>query len=166
MFKSKDFYLKNIYDNKGKNLGLIDDIYIDFYNSKMVGFKSSKSGFFSKKDYIDIKDVIDIGEDIIVYEMKKGSGLRFREIKNMKVFDMKGEFKGVVEDMVIEPYTYAIKGIVVSSGLIDRLTKGKEILLLDKCILGDKDILYTGTSSILFKTMPHKLEDKYENEKN
>lgn len=162
MLKSKDFYLKNIYSNEGRKIGVVEDIYIDFYNGKIVGFKSSETGIFSRSNYIDINAVIDIGEDVIVYESKRGSGLGVKSLKNMKIIDSNGSIKGVLEDIIIEEYSYAIKGIVISSGLIDRLVKGKEILLIDECILGDEYILYTGKNNILFKTMPHNMEKKNE----
>ena len=162
MLKSKDFYLKNIYSNEGRKIGVVEDIYMDFYHGKIVGFKSSATGIFSRSNYIDINDVIDIGEDVIVYEGKKGSGLGLKAIKNMKIIDSNGSIKGVLEDIIIEDYSYTIKGIVISSGLIDRLVKGKEVLLIDECILGDQYILYTGKNNVLFKTMPHNMEEKNE----
>ncbi|WP_294156477.1 PRC-barrel domain-containing protein [uncultured Clostridium sp.] len=165
MLKSKDFYLKNIYDRNGKRFGVIEDIYIDFYSGKITGFKCSVSGLFSKRNYIDLNDVMEIGEDIIVSEAKSGKGLGFKTLKNMEVIDVNGIIKGVLEDIIIDDYNYCIKGIVISSGLIDRLIKGKEILLLEQCILGDKYILYTGGNNVMFKTMPHNMENKNESAK-
>lgn len=162
MLKSRDFYFKNIYDNEGRKLGLIEDIYIDFYKGKITGFKCSVSGFFSKKNYIDIEDVINLGEDIIVREKKQGHGLGLKSLKNIEVLDICGVVKGVLEDIIIDEYSYEIKGIVISSGLIDRLVKGKEILLLEQCILGDEYILYSGRNNIMFKSIPHNLESKNE----
>ena len=162
MLRSKDFYLKDIYDTKGKKIGVIEDIYMDFYNGIIKGFKSSGSSLFSKKNYIDIEDVIEIGEDVIVYEEKKGDGLSFKSIKNMDVIDVNGAPIGVLEDILVDDYNYCIKGIVISSGLIDRLIKGKEILLLDQCILGDEYILFTGKSNVVFKSIPSNMENEYE----
>ena len=162
MLKSKDFYLKNIYSSEGKRLGVIEDIYIDFYNRKITGFKCSASGLFSKMNYIDIDNVIEIGRDIIVFKEKHGNGLGFKSLKNMEVIDINGSIKGVLEDIIIDDYNYSIKGIVISSGLIDRLIKGKEILLLEQCVLGDEYILYTGKNNVMFKTMPHNMENKNE----
>ena len=162
MLKSKDFYLKNIYDTKGKKLGIIEDINIDFYNKKVLGFKCSVCGFFSKKNYIDIDDVIEINKDVIVFQSRQGNGLGLKELKNMKVVDTDGIVKGVLEDILIDDYDYSIKGIVVSSGLIDRLIKGKHIFLLEQCILGDEYILYTGKDNIMFKAIPQKMEGENE----
>lgn len=162
MFKSKDFYLKTIYDNKGKKLGVIEDICLDFYNGKITGFKSSSSGLLSKNSYIDIEDIIEIGESIIVYKTSEEMGLELKSLKNMNVIDVNGFIKGILEDIIIDEYDYTINGIVISSGIIDRLIKGKEILLLDECILGEEYILYTGKNNVSFKTMPHNMEKSRE----
>lgn len=162
MLKSKDFYLKTIYNDKGKKLGVVEDMYLDFYNGKIIGFKTSSSGILSRNSYIDINDVITIGEDILVYKAGRGTGLGFKSLKNMNIIDINGSMKGVLEDLIIQEYSYTIKGIVISSGIIDRLIKGKEILLLNECILGDEYILYTGKNNISFKTMPHNMEKNSE----
>ena len=162
MFKSKDFYLKTIYDNKGKKLGVIEDICLDFYNGKITGFKSSSSGLLSKNSYIDIEDIIEIGESIIVYKTSEEMGLELKSLKNMNVIDVNGFIKGILEDIIIDEYDYTINGIVISSGIIDRLIKGKKILLLDECILGEEYILYTGKNNVSFKTMPHNMEKSRE----
>ena len=162
MFKSKDFYLKTIYDNKGKKLGVIEDICLDFYNGKITGFKSSSSGLLSKNSYIDIEDIIELGESIIVYKTSEEMGLELKSLKNMNVIDVNGFIKGILEDIIIDEYDYTINGIVISSGIIDRLIKGKKILLLDECILGEEYILYTGKNNVSFKTMPHNMEKSRE----
>lgn len=158
MFKTRDFYFKKVYDIKGKKIGIIEDIYIDFYSGKVTGFKISSSILFSKKNYVDIEEIIDIGEDMIINSIRKGSGLAFKELKYMEIIDKLSNVKGVLEDIIIDIKDYSIKAIVMSSGLIDKMIKGKQIILLNKCILGEKYILYTGNEGILFKSMPHNME--------
>jgi len=159
MFKTRDFYFKKVYNIKGKKIGIIEDLYIDFYLGKVVGFKVSNSILFSKKNYVDMQDVIDIGEDMIINSIRKGEGLTFKEIKYMEIIDTLSNIKGVLEDIVIDIQDYSIKAIVISSGLIDKMIKGKQIILLNRCILGEKYILYTGKEGILFKSMPHNMEN-------
>lgn len=158
MFKTRDFYFKKVYDIKGKKIGIIEDIYIDFYLGKVTGFKVSSSILFSKKNYVDMEEIIDIGEDMIINSIRKGSGLAFKELKYMEIIDKLSNVKGVLEDIIIDIKDYSIKAIVISSGLIDKMIKGKQIILLNKCILGEKYILYTGSEGILFKSMPHNME--------
>jgi len=159
MFKTRDFYFKKVYDIKGKKIGIIEDLYIDFYLGKVVGFKVSNKMLFSKKNYVDMEDIIDIGEDMIITSIRKGEGLTFKEIKYMEIMDMLSNIKGVLEDIVIDIQDYSIKAIVISSGLIDKMIKGKEIIILNRCILGEKYILYTGNEGILFKSMPHNMDN-------
>ena len=158
MFKTRDFYFKKIFDIRGKKIGIIEDLYIDFYLGKVVGFKVSNSMLFSKKNYVEMQGIIDIGEDVIIDSIKKGDGLTFKEIKYMEVIDTLSNIKGVLEDIIIDIQDYSIKAIVISSGLIDKMIKGKQIILLNRCILGEKYILYTGNEGILFKSMPHNME--------
>ena len=159
MFKTRDFYFKKVYDIKGKKIGIIEDLYIDFYLGKVIGFKVSNKMLFSKKNYVDMEDIIDIGEDMIITSIRKGEGLTFKEIKYMEIMDMLSNIKGVLEDIVIDIQDYSIKAIVISSGLIDKMIKGKEIIILNRCILGEKYILYTGNEGILFKSMPHNMDN-------
>ena len=159
MFKTRDFYFKKVYDIKGKKIGIIEDLYIDFYLGKVVGFKVSNSILFSKKNYLDMQDIIDIGEDVIINSIRKGEGLTFKEIKYMEIIDTLSNIKGVLEDIVIDIQDYSIKAIVISSGLIDKMIKGKQIILLNRCILGEKYILYTGNEGVLFKSLPHNMEN-------
>lgn len=159
MFKTRDFYFKKVYDVKGKKIGIIEDIYMDFYLGKIIGFKVSSSILFSKNNYVDMEEIIDIGEDILINSIRKGKGLAFKELKYMEVIDKSGNIKGVLEDIIIDEKDYSIKAIVISSGLIDKMIKGKEIILINKCILGERYILYTGNDDVLFKSMPHNMEN-------
>lgn len=159
MFKTRDFYFKKVYDIKGKRIGIIEDIYIDFYIGKVIGFKVSSSILFSKNNYIDMEEIIDIGEDIIINSIRSGTGLAFKELKYIEIIDKLGNVKGVLEDIIIDVQDYSIKAILISSGLIDKMIKGKQVILLNKCILGEKYILYTGNEGILFKSMPHNMEN-------
>lgn len=158
MFKTRDFYFKKVYDIKGKKIGIVEDIYIDFYLGKVIGFKVSSSILFSKKNYVDMEEIIDIGEDMIINSIRRGTGLAFKELKYMEIIDKLSNVKGVLEDIIIDIKDYSVKAIVISSGLIDKMIKGKQIILLNKCILGEKYILYTGNEGILFKSMPHNME--------
>lgn len=159
MFKTRDFYFKKVYNIKGKKIGIIEDLYIDFYQGKVVGFKISNSMLFSKNNYVDIEDIIDIGEDLIISSIRKGEGLAFKELKYMEVIDTLSNVKGVLEDIIIDIQDYSIKAIVISSGLVDKMIKGKQIILLDRCILGEKYILYTGNEGVLFKSLPHTMDN-------
>lgn len=158
MLRTRDFYLKKVYDSNGKKIGTIEDIYMDFYNGKVVGFEVSNYTLFSKNNFIDINDVIYMEEYIVVTRVQKGNGLKFKDIKYMDVMNKENELIGVLEEIIINPEDNTIKGLILSSGLIDTMIKGKEILLISECILGEKYILYTGNIKVLFKSMPHEMK--------
>lgn len=50
-------------------------------------------------------------------------------------------------------------------GLIDKMIRGKEIILLSRCILGEKYILYIGNEGVLFKFMFYNIESYYGSKK-
>lgn len=161
MIRSKEFLLKNVYDIRGKKLGVVEDLYIDFFKGIIIGLKISTHAFFSKKNCVFIDDIISIDKEILVKELKEGTGLRLQEVKGMDIIDLNGNLKGVVEDCIIDEVGLTIKGLVVSTGLIERLLKGKEVILINECILGEDYVLYVGNKNVTLKSMPRK-EEKHE----
>lgn len=157
MLKTRDFYLVKIYDVKGKYLGVIDDIAIDFYKGEVLGFFISNFSLFSKKNYVDKKEIISINEVVIVNLATHYKGLSFKEIKDMDIVDSNNIMKGVLEDLIIEKNDLSIKGLIMSSGIFDKMLKGKEILLLNQCVLGEDFILYNGNGGIRLQTLPHNM---------
>ncbi|MEG0296121.1 MAG: PRC-barrel domain-containing protein [Clostridium sp.] len=155
MFKTRDFYLMKVFDIKGKYVGLVSDLNIDFYNGKVLGFFISNYTLFSKRNYIDIDDIVSMGDVITTKGIVEKKGLPFRKIKDLDIYDMGNVMKGVLEDILIDTKDFSIKGLIVSSGIFDKMLKGKEILLIQNCILGDRYILYKGSGNISLKTLPH-----------
>lgn len=161
MIRSKDFYLKKVYKTNGKKVGVVEDVCIDFFNGKLVGFKVSTHNLFSKKNYVAKEHIISVGENIIISEIQEKKGLCFEQIKDIEVIDIKGKIRGTLEDLIIDSENYDIKGIIVSSGLIDKVIKGKQIFLLNDCILGEEYILYRKKENISLKIMPHNMRKCY-----
>lgn len=156
MLKTKDFYLMKVFNIEGKYLGVIDDICINFYSQKVEGFFISNFKFFSKKNYFEVEDIISVDKEIIVKKIKRHKGLAFKEIKYMDIIDKKNIMRGVLEDIIISRNDMSIKGLVMSSGVFDKMIRGKDILLLNQCVLGEDCILYTGNSDIILKAIPRK----------
>lgn len=156
MLKTKDFYLLKVYDIRGKYLGLIDDVYIDFNNGIIKGFLISNYLLFSKRNFIKVDDIILIEDVMIIRELNKKEGIPFKSIKDIDVKDKNNIIKGVLEDLIIEEKDLSIKGLVISSGIFDRIIKGKEILLLKECILGEDFVLYYGSDEVKFQSMPRR----------
>ncbi|WP_111930267.1 PRC-barrel domain-containing protein [Clostridium tertium] len=156
MLKSKDFYLLKVYDIRGKYLGVVDDMYIDFNKGKVVGFFVSNYLLFSKKNFVRSSDIISLEEVMIVKELNEKEGLSFKRIKDMDIKDKNNIMRGVLEDVIIEKKDLSIKGLVMSSGIFDRMIKGKEILLLKDCLLGEDFILYYGSDEVRLQSLPRK----------
>lgn len=154
MIKTKDFYLLKVYDTTGKYLGIIDDIYINFYKGTIEGFFISNYMFFRKKDFIKINDIVSLQEVVIVKSLSKREGISFKKIKDIEIKDKNTILKGVLEDLIIEKEGLYIKGLIMSSGIFDKIIKGKEILLLKDCILGEEFILYHGNTELRLKSIP------------
>ena len=157
MIKTRDFYLMKVYDTKGKCLGAINDIVIDFYKGKVEGFLISNLSIFSKKNFINKENIISFEDVMIVTKLEVYKGLSFNSIKYMDIIDSKNIMKGVLEDLIIDKKDLFIKGMVMSSGIIDTMFKGKEIILPSECILCDDFILYKGKEYIKLQTLPHNL---------
>lgn len=157
MFKTRDFYLMKVYDTNGKYLGAISDLAIDFYNGDIKGFIISSLSIFSKKNFVRKESIISLEDVLIVDSVENYKGLTFNNIKFIDIVDSKNIMKGVLEDLIIDKETFSIKGMIMSSGIIDTMFKGKEIILASGCILCEKFILYKGKEYIKLKTLPHNL---------
>ena len=157
MFKTRDFYLMKVYDTNGKYLGAISDLAIDFYNGDIKGFIISSLSIFSKKNFVRKENIISLEDVLIVDSVENYKGLTFNNIKFIDIVDSKNIMKGVLEDLIIDKETFSIKGMIMSSGIIDTMFKGKEIILASGCILCEKFILYKGKEYIKLKTLPHNL---------
>lgn len=157
MFKTRDFYLMKVYDTNGKYLGTVSDIAIDFYEGSIKGFIISNLSIFNKKNFVRKEDIISLDDVLIVFCIENYKGLTFNNIKFIDIVDSKNVMKGVLEDLIIDKASLTLKGLVMSSGVIDTMFKGKEIILSSGCILCEKFILYKGKEYIRLKTLPHNL---------
>lgn len=157
MLKTRDFYLMKVYDSKGKYLGVINDLSIDFNEGKVKGFIISTFSLVKKRNFAAIEDILSFEEVLIVTGLRVVEGLKFKEIKYMDILNKVNVMKGVLEDLVIDKKDYSIHGLIISSGVFDRMFKGKEIILLKSCTLCEDYILYTGEDGVRFKTLPHNL---------
>lgn len=154
--------MKKIFNLKGDKLGMVKDLFINYNVGKVEGFKISNYSFINKKNYISVDDIVDINNQIIVKEAKKGDGLPLSEIKNMDVIDTEGNLKGIVEDVLIDIKTFEIKALVIYSGIIDKLFKGKEIILINRTVLGEDYILFMENKSISMVNIPNMGNNAYE----
>lgn len=60
------------------------------------------------------------------------------------------------------------KGLVVSTGFLDKILKGKHVILIKETILGEHNILFYGNENLCLKSVPHnflKRNEEYESHK-
>ncbi len=157
MYRAKDFQYMKVVNVKGKTLGYINDVLIDFHNNLVKGFSVSSLNLFKKNQQILVENIIAVDKIMIVNEFSKDYSIPFREIRDLEVYSSRGILIGVIEDIIIERKSYEIRGILISSGLIHKLIEGKSILIPSKCILAEDYIIHYDTDSkIKFYSMPHK----------
>ncbi|WP_438566425.1 PRC-barrel domain-containing protein [Clostridium sp.] len=161
MIRTKFFYMKRVYTKEGKYIGIIEDLALDFFKGEIIGFKVSLVSLISKKNFLDIKDIISIDEYIIIEKMTKKIGLYFKEMRRLEILNLEGDMIGVFEDLIIDENTNKICGIIISTGIIEKIMKGKRVLFLDDCILGDKSIIYIGCEKLEFKIMIKGMEGRF-----
>lgn len=157
MVKWRNFYLMKIYDSKKKYIGVVDDISIDFYNGVVKGFTISPVSIFKKHTYVSVDSIISVDESMQIKNTCRFEGLKFKDIKYMDIINSEKRLIGVLEDLIIDEKTFEIKGVIISSGIFDKMFKGKEVITLKHCSLCDEYIMYNGNSTVKLKTLPHNL---------
>lgn len=158
MFRSKNFILMDVVDIKGRKIGFIKDIIIDFHNGEVKGFVVSSYKLFQKTITVLKNNIISFSKTMIVDGYNKDNYLLFSSIKNMDIINRCGDIVGITEDILFNEFTFKIQGIIVSTGFIKNIIFGKKILLMKSLILGEKSILHCkDKNNVDFLSVPHKL---------
>jgi len=156
MFKSKDFIFMDVVSVEGKKIGFIRDLLIDFSKGKVIGFVISPYKFFYKNVNVKKEDIIYFNKHMVVKKVDDIKHLCLHSFINMDVIDKSRNVFGMVEDITFTCDTFEIKGVIVSSGFIMNLLRGKRIMLINELILGEENILYIPSrDKYRFKSMPH-----------
>ncbi|MGH4119737.1 PRC-barrel domain-containing protein [Clostridium sp.] len=156
MFKSKDFKFMDVVTVEGKRIGFIKDLLIDFNCGKVIGFLVSPYQFFRKNVSVLKEDIIYFNKHMVVKKVEYNKYLCLNSFINMDVIDKCSNIFGMVEDITFTYDTFEIKGIIVSSGFIPNLLRGKRIMLINELILGEENLLYLpNCEEYSFKSMPH-----------
>ena len=160
MARSKDFIYMDILDIKGKRLGFIEDIIIDFNNNKVTGFKISSLKI--KKEYkaVLIDDIISFSDAMIVNKLSKGIYFTFKGMKNFDVIDTDGKIIGVCEDIIFEKDSFIIKAVVMSTGILSDIKYGKRILLCKDIILGEENLFYKCNKDFELFSKIHSIKER------
>jgi uncharacterized protein YrrD len=158
MFRAKDFMLMDVVDIRGRKIGFIKDIVIDFHNGVVIGFMVSSYKLFQNTVCVLKEDIVSFNKSMIVNKLTKKQYLGFDNIKNMDIINSHGDIIGMAEDILFKEFTFKIHGVIVSTGFIKNLITGKKILLINNLILGEANILYyINKDNIDFISVPHKL---------
>ena len=157
MFKWRDFYLMKVYNSKNKYIGVVEDISIDFNKGIIEGFTISPASIIKKHTFVSSDAIVSIDKVMRIKETSKFKGLKFKGIKFIDIINENKKLIGVLEDLIIDKENFSIKGLIISSGIFDKMFKGKEIITLKHCVLYDNYILYNGNERIKLKTLPHNL---------
>jgi len=133
--------MMEVKDIKGKRLGFIKDIDINFSDSRIVGFILSPYNIFKKDVKVLLEDVIIFNDVMIIKKISRNKTLEFSSIKGMDVIDKNNNILGMVEEMIFDGLDFKIQGLIISSGILKDYTLGKRVLLLKNLILGENNIL-------------------------
>ncbi|GAA0734545.1 PRC-barrel domain-containing protein [Clostridium oceanicum] len=146
MYRSKFFYLMDVFSEKGRKIGTVKDILIDLNNYELKGFSVISKGFCCNNHSLLLKDIVYINDNMIVdinkFKKEGRAFLKFSKIKNMDIFDMKSKYIGYLDDIIIDEKKFNIKGIIVSTGIFNDFIQGKRIIPSEDIIFGEENILY------------------------
>lgn len=147
----------------GRRMGFIKDVLIDFNSEEIKGFVMSSYKIYNKNQYILNENVISFNSVMIVSKTSENIFLQFEKIKNMDIFDRKGNIIGITEDIIFNEEDYKINGLIVSTGILRNFMYGKNIFLIRELILGDDNLLYIGNeNNCNFFSTVHKIATKVE----
>jgi len=149
MYKKKDFIFMDVFNNKGKKIGYINDILIDCHKEKVIGFNIIPKRFFKKNMSVLKEDIVYYNNTMVIRKIARYKSLGFSEINNMDVIDNKGNVIGIVEDIIFDEYTFQIHAIIVSVGFLKRFTEGKKIILLKDILFGERNLLNFNCSNMI-----------------
>lgn len=154
VYRIRDLIGLKVFDSNGKKVGVVCDLAIDYFNGKVMGFIITKK-LFSKRDYVDLTNVISLSDAIMTEGIHVHRGLKFSEIKNFDLINKDGHMIGILEDILID-YDFYIRGLIVVSGLFDKFKNGKRVIQLKETILGEENILFFGNKNINMRMIPRK----------
>lgn len=155
MYRFKNLKALEVFDKNSVKLGEVEDIAIDYFEGKVLGFILPKK-IFSKKNFVAIEDIIILGNNIVTEKLSVYKGLSFSSIREFDVINRWGKSIGNLEELIIN-LDFKIVAIICSRGFFYKFIHGKELILIEKTILGKRNILYLGEENISFKALPHSL---------
>lgn len=158
MFRTKDFILMDVCNTKGRKIGFVKDIIIDFHDGEVKGFVISSYKIFQSTICVLKEDIVSFNKSMVISKCNNNKYLKFSDIKNMDIVNKSGDIIGMMEDILFHEFSFKIHGVIVSTGFIKNLISGKRVFLLKNMILGEESILcFNDVSKIDLISIPHKL---------
>ncbi len=154
MYRKYDFMSMEIYNLKGKRLGTVNDICLNFNENTVEGFMVESAVPFKKNGFIHKNDVVYFNDNMIVKNFGEKDGIPLKNILNMDVYNLDGHIVGIVSDVIIDEKLRVV-GLVLSSGLLKDIFEGRRIISAKKIILGEENIIYYGKERIVFRNLVH-----------
>lgn len=149
MAKTRDYIYMDVVDIKGKKMGYIKDILINFNQRKIVGFKVEPYKIIGKGFNILKEHIIYYNKEVVIDNYIKDNYLEFSSIKNMYVYDISSNFLGSVYELIFDEQNYDIIALCLKFSNIFIGFKERKIVLVKDLILGEKNIIYINSSKCI-----------------
>jgi uncharacterized protein YrrD len=132
-----------IHAASGRELGKVREWLLDEQGQSVVAFLAEGSGWLPQRRLFTYDDIQGLGSDAVLVKQEgkhpegdpprwKGKGTT--RVLGLRVLSNKGTELGVVDDILIEEDTGRVTGWRLSSGLIDDILEGRQIVELPPLI--------------------------------
>lgn len=168
MYKRKDFIWMDVYNLKGKKIGVITDLLINMSENVVKGFVISGISILKRSSTVLVEDIVSFNEYMIIEKLNKNyCYLSFDNLRGLEVVDDSGNIDGIIEEIIFDSSNFKIKGLIISRGILQNFTQGKKVILQQDYIIGDKNVFHVNKNKKFnFVTIFHKLNlEDGENEK-
>ena len=121
----------------GRELGKIREWFLDERGEQLIAFLVEGGGWLPQRRVFSYQNIIGLGQDAILVDKEGGhvvgdppaiDGTPTRRVVGKRALSGSGNELGVVEDVLFEEETGRVSGWRLSSGLIDDILHGRQIL--------------------------------------
>ena len=127
---------------EGERIGRVQDVLFEPNGGKITGFLVSGGGLFSRPQFLPRLMVRSLGADAVVVEPSATledvtkepiveDSVHGRSVDDRPVIDESGKLLGKVADVAVDPERLTVAALVVGTGFVDNLLRGKPHLPMD-----------------------------------
>lgn len=126
-----------IHAASGRELGKVRELLLDEHGHSVVAFTAEGSGWLPQRRLFSYRDIVGLGTDTVLVsrEGKHPAGdpplwndKPTTRVLGMRVISADGDELGVVEDILVEEETGRVTGWRLSTGLIDDILAGRQVV--------------------------------------